>query len=295
MIQKLPGKNYVVQWKCEDGSFFFWLDDESLDEIGGRAGAWVVAPDLATRFELAEADSLADKQAPLHKGPVDAVLYDIAMRDRPGNQAKMQTLADGIRGLRPMFGVDGREALSKAADLAEQWEAKEGPFNTERMTLDELLELLAKWKAVASGKTCVSVENLCYGASSLWHQTHRKNFRLVDRKPEELSRWVLEYSGSVCESFPEQVLAILKQQHKAAEVARILGELRQHKGGTITICCTDPEARDQPDAMVIVEASWTEWQPRRFTGNTLVDCLRAALKVAHPSLLDMKGCLEKKT
>lgn len=86
---------------------------------------------------------------------------------------------------------------------------KEGPLNSERWTLDELLAELAKWKSLASGRTCVSFESLCFGASSLWHQTHRENFRAVDRKPELLSRWVLESEGSVREDFPEQVLGIL--------------------------------------------------------------------------------------
>lgn len=87
--------------------------------------------------------------------------------------------------------------------------AKEGPLNTERWTLDALLTELEKWKQVASGKTCVSFENLCFGASSLWHQTHRDNFRKVDRKPEELSRWVLDNYGGVQDDFPKQVLEIL--------------------------------------------------------------------------------------
>ena len=63
-----------------------------------------------------------------------------------------------------------------------------GPLNAERWTLDELLAELNKWKDIAGGKTCVSFECLCFGASSLWHQTHRENFRSVDRKPDALSR-----------------------------------------------------------------------------------------------------------
>lgn len=92
--------------------------------------------------------------------------------------------------------------------------AKEGPLNTERWTLDELLTELEKWKRVASGRTCVSFENLCYGASSLWHQSHRENFRKVDRKPEALSRWILQHCGSVRQDFPEQVLEVLTQLKK---------------------------------------------------------------------------------
>lgn len=91
----------------------------------------------------------------------------------------------------------------------ERLKSEGGPINSERMILDELLAVLAKWKAVASGRTCVSFENLCYGASSLWHQTHRDNFRKIDRKPAELSRWVLKHAGHVLDDFPAQVLGIL--------------------------------------------------------------------------------------
>lgn len=105
-----------------------------------------------------------------------------------------------------------REQLAEAKrDLAE-FTAKEGPLNAEHCTLDELLEQLAKWKVIASGRTCVSFQNLSYGASSLWHQTHRENFRKVDRKPEALSRWVLEHCNWVKKDFPAQVLEILAKQ-----------------------------------------------------------------------------------
>lgn len=97
------------------------------------------------------------------------------------------------------------------AYLAENADNRQGgPISSERWTLDELITELEKWKLVASGKTCVSFENICYGASSLWHQTHRENFRAVDRKPEELSRWVLKYANFVHEDFPGQVLRILE-------------------------------------------------------------------------------------
>jgi hypothetical protein len=89
--------------------------------------------------------------------------------------------------------------------------AQGGPLNAERWTLDELLAQLEQWKGVASGQTCVSFANLCYGASSLWHQTHRENFRRIDRQPEALSRWVLEFDGSIKEDFPAQVLALLER------------------------------------------------------------------------------------
>ena len=100
------------------------------------------------------------------------------------------------------------EALN--AGTARKAENAAGPISSERMTLDELLVQLEKWKTILSGQTCVSFESLCVGSSSLWHQTHRENFRKIDRKPEALSRWVLEQTGSVQDDFPAQVLGLLQ-------------------------------------------------------------------------------------
>ena len=128
------------------------------------------------------------------------------------------------------------KAIGRIGELEQQLADKErecgelkeqgGPLDSERCTLDELLEVLSRWKAVASGGTCVSFQNLCYGASSLWHQTHRENFRKVDRKPEALSRWVLEHAGSVHDDFPAQVLSILVSlKARLAERGESVGEL----------------------------------------------------------------------
>ena len=91
-------------------------------------------------------------------------------------------------------------------------EPKGGPISSERWTLGKLLKQLENWRTIAGEDTCVSFENLCFGASSLWHQTHRENFRKIDIKPDALSRWVLEHYGSVAEDFPAQVLAIFEKQ-----------------------------------------------------------------------------------
>lgn len=101
--------------------------------------------------------------------------------------------------------------LKKVRQQLAEFTVKEGPLNAERWTLGHLMEVLENWKQIASDKTCISVENLCYGASSLWHQTHRENFRKVNAKPEALSRWVLANEGSVHDDFATQVLEILEK------------------------------------------------------------------------------------
>ena len=123
-----------------------------------------------------------------------------------------------------------RAELDKAQrerDELKQQVACGGPLNTERWTLDELLDELIKAKAVASGRTCVSFENLCWGSSSLWHQTHRENFRKIDRKPEELSRFVLNEFGGVQDDFAKQVLEILQRQKQ--ELATAHADNERHR------------------------------------------------------------------
>lgn len=139
--------------------------------------------------------------------------------------------------------TDLRANLAEAERERDELKAQGGPISEERCTLDELLEVLAKWKAVASGKTCVSFQNLCYGASSLWHQTHQANFLKVDRKPEELSRWVLQYAGFVQDSFPEQVLGILAD---LLETRNRLGgerEVEKHRAETAEARVRELEAK----------------------------------------------------
>ena len=75
-------------------------------------------------------------------------------------------------------------------------------------------------KAIASDGTCVSFDNFCWGACSLWHQTHRENFKKIDRKPKELSRFVLEECGSVCDDFPKQVLQLLQRMKAERDALR---------------------------------------------------------------------------
>lgn len=110
---------------------------------------------------------------------------------------------------------------------------------------------------------------------------------------DETGRRNLEFAAAARQDVPD-LLAHIDASRDAVELYRLIGELREASElGTITICCTS-RSLDQPPEQVSVEAHWTQWEPRLFRGNTLAECLQAALKVARPSLLDMKGCLEKK-
>lgn len=122
-------------------------------------------------------------------------------------------------------------ALDMVASHARQLEARlaeaeeklscGGPLNVERWTLSEFLKEMERVKSIASDRTCVSFECFCWGASSLWHQTHRDAFRQVDRKPEELSRFVGEEMGGVnTADFPKQVLSLLESMKSERDELR---------------------------------------------------------------------------
>lgn len=111
---------------------------------------------------------------------------------------------------------------------------------------------------------------------------------------DETGRRNLEFAAAARQDVPD-LLAHIRASRDLADIGRLYAELREvSELGTITICCTSRSV-DQPPEQLIIEAHWTQWEPRRFGGQTLAECFQSALKVARPSLLDMKGCLEKKT
>jgi hypothetical protein len=195
--------------------------------------------------------------------------------------------------------MDLQDEIARLKEELAAAKAQGGPIDAERMTLDELLEVLAKWKAVASGSTCVSFECLCFGASSLWHQTHRENFRKVDRKPKDLSRWVLKHDGSVRDDFPAQVLGILIAQQKRidelerlnleaqsrnGDLCMLIGHIEQCRaveGDSVTILCDNPEA-DSAETQGAVEVcgGYTGYELQRFYGKTWEEAIATAARVA---------------
>ncbi len=57
-----------------------------------------------------------------------------------------------------------------------------------------------------------------------------------------------------------------------------INALREEEGASVEIMCSnpDPETADGQEA-VEVHGSWTNWQPRRFTGRTLGVALAEAV------------------
>lgn len=53
-------------------------------------------------------------------------------------------------------------------------------------------------------------------------------------------------------------------------------QLRAGEGNSVELFCDNPDFNGQPNCAVEVVGEWTEWEQRRFTGDTMLEALRAA-------------------
>lgn len=75
----------------------------------------------------------------------------------------------------------------------------------------------------------------------------------------------------------------LKRQ--GSDVATLLNRLRAEDGSSVAIMCQNADFNGQPNEAIEVSASWTNWEPRRFTGDTLAGALWAAIRA-----MPLDGC-----
>lgn len=64
----------------------------------------------------------------------------------------------------------------------------------------------------------------------------------------------------------------------AAECWSIAEQLREPEGAEVILLCDNPDFNGQPNNAIEICDSWTQWTNKRFTGDTMLDCLRAALR-----------------
>lgn len=64
----------------------------------------------------------------------------------------------------------------------------------------------------------------------------------------------------------------------AQECWNIVEELRAPEGSAVIILCPNPDFNGLPNQAVEVCADWTGWQDKRFSGNTVLECLRNAVR-----------------
>lgn len=61
---------------------------------------------------------------------------------------------------------------------------------------------------------------------------------------------------------------------------QIVEKLRAPEGHAVTLICDNPDFNGQPNCAVECCADWTDWKPHRFTGDTILEALQAALAAA---------------
>jgi hypothetical protein len=66
----------------------------------------------------------------------------------------------------------------------------------------------------------------------------------------------------------------------AAEAWRLVENLRAPEGHSITLLCDNPDFNGQPNCAIEVCAEWTNWEPKRFTGDTILAALVNADRAA---------------
>lgn len=69
-----------------------------------------------------------------------------------------------------------------------------------------------------------------------------------------------------------------RQIERLAAIVDPLNRLREDEGNSVTFICPNPDFNGEPDEAIEVSAEWTNWEPRRFTGQSLAECLKAAEK-----------------
>lgn len=78
-------------------------------------------------------------------------------------------------------------------------------------------------------------------------------------------------------SVGNHILANLKQGGFLADDFEPLNELRRDEGSSVTLLCDNPDFNGQPNNAVVCNGAWTNWEDRRFTGDTIGHAIRAAL------------------
>ena len=63
----------------------------------------------------------------------------------------------------------------------------------------------------------------------------------------------------------------------SSEVLVAINKLRAEEGNSVSIMCDNPDFNGQPNNAVECCGDWTDWDDRRFTGDTLLAALQAAV------------------
>jgi hypothetical protein len=73
-----------------------------------------------------------------------------------------------------------------------------------------------------------------------------------------------------------EALSVAPTSDPAIEAWNLLEALRASEGSAVTLVCDNPDFNDQPNNKIEVCADWTGWDDQTFTGDTILEALRAA-------------------
>ena len=74
------------------------------------------------------------------------------------------------------------------------------------------------------------------------------------------------------------LLSLKKSGEEALKIVQAINTLREYEGDAVTIMSDNPDFNEQPNCAVECNGSWTEYEYRRFTGDTLLKALEAAVE-----------------
>jgi hypothetical protein len=76
----------------------------------------------------------------------------------------------------------------------------------------------------------------------------------------------------------KQIRCLDEQLAPLKEFVQLLQQLRAEEDSCVTIFSDNPDFNDQPNCLIEVYASWTNWQEMPFRADTVLECLRLAAR-----------------
>jgi hypothetical protein len=81
---------------------------------------------------------------------------------------------------------------------------------------------------------------------------------------------------------PEWVAKWTVKQDETRPFVEMLNALRAEEGDSVTLLSDNPDFNGQPNNVIECCGAWTDWQERRFGGDTLRAAVLAAYRTRHP-------------
>ena len=198
--------------------------------------------------------ALLDLLNPLH-GSLDNQLYD--ERAREGFDAPRDCE-------RQVMVTDGQER-----DLTHAVVILEDTLRATPTTGPELVFWYRNYRGEEGYRRAIPLK--FFFGSTEWHEKPQMLMRAFDvEKNAERDFAVADMSGFVGPSDIEATTP------GAAEAWALCEALRADEGSQVLLVCDNPDFNGQPNNAVECVADWTGWDNLRFTGDTIVDALRAA-------------------